>query len=113
VSSSSTGEGFPNVLGEAMASGLACVSTDVGDSRLVIGDCGIIVPPADAPALADAMLALLSMPEWERTQLGLRARQRVLEHFEIDAVVGQYQQLLLAAGGGALPGLADGVRIAA
>lgn len=55
VSPSEWGEGFPNVLGEALAVGVPCVATDIGDSAQVVGDCGRVVAPGDAAALAAAI----------------------------------------------------------
>jgi glycosyltransferase involved in cell wall biosynthesis len=77
--SSSFSEGFPNVIGEAMACGCHCVATDVGDSALVVGDTGVIVPSDNAQALSAGLLDRLSAPE----TLNLRARQRILENFTV------------------------------
>jgi glycosyltransferase involved in cell wall biosynthesis len=56
VSSSSFGEGFPNAILEAMATGIPCVATNVGDSAIIIGELGWVCPPADSAALATALL---------------------------------------------------------
>ncbi len=77
--SSSLTEGFPNVIGEAMACGRHCVVTNVGDSALVVGDTGIVVPPDNAQALSAGLLDRLKAPE----TLNLRARQRILENFTV------------------------------
>ncbi len=86
----SLGEGFPNVVGEAMASAVPCIASNVGDTPFIIGDTGFIVPPGDAGALANAMDRFLSMPERERQSYGARARQRVVENFEIGAIIWRY-----------------------
>lgn len=91
VSSSSYGEAFPNVLGEAMACGIPCVATDVGDSAYIVGDVGRVVLPGDMDGLAAALEDLLNLPRAKRTALGKRARARVAEHFEIERVVRQYE----------------------
>ncbi len=94
--SSSISEGFPNAIGEAMSCGLPCVVTDVGDSAWLLGHCGRVVPPSDAQALAAALISLLELPEVERQMLGTQARQRVIEHFSIEAITERYQQLYRA-----------------
>ena len=96
VSSSSYGEAFPNVLGEAMACGVPVVSTDAGDAALIVGETGRIVPREDMGALARACLEFLSMNETERKQLGVAAQRRVAEYFEIGVIVEQYAKLYRA-----------------
>lgn len=88
--SSSYGEGFPNVLGEAMACGLPCVVTRAGDSAEIVGDTGIAVPVRDPRALADAALELLAKPVDVRNALGAAARRRVEREYALDAVVSRY-----------------------
>lgn len=98
LASSSIGEAFPNVLGEAMACGVPCAVTDVGDSALIVGDTGQVVAAGDMVGLAEAMATLLSPPARGGTRVGDRARARVAEKFEIAQVVkryeGFYRQLL-------------------
>jgi glycosyltransferase involved in cell wall biosynthesis len=94
VSASSSGEGFPNVVGEAMSCGVPCVVTDVGDSAFVVGDTGLTVPPGDTRALAGAIEALVGS-DARRLELGARARQRVVERFSLDAVVRAYEDLYM------------------
>jgi len=88
--SPSHGESFPNVLGEAMASGVPCVATDVGDCAEIIGDTGLVVDPGDMDALANSVLSLLSMDAIERKSLGERARKRIQKHYDIDHIVEEY-----------------------
>ena len=92
-SSSSWGEGFSNAIGEAMACGVPCVVTDVGDSAWIIGDTGIVIKPRDEKALTKAWVALIELGSEGRARLGRSARQRVIEHFSIDIVVKQYEDL--------------------
>jgi glycosyltransferase involved in cell wall biosynthesis len=94
--SSSTSEGFPNVLIEAMACGVPCVATDVGDSALIVGKTGRIVPPRAPEALADAVTQLLLLPAVERTRLGLEACERVRQKFSIESIGEQYANLYRA-----------------
>ncbi|OQW92597.1 MAG: glycoside hydrolase [Thiotrichaceae bacterium IS1] len=93
ASSSSYGEGFPNVVGEAMSCGVPCVVTDVGDSAWIVGNTGKVVPPRNPITLADAWRELIEMGTEGRHQLGEQARQRVIENFSLDAIVRQYERL--------------------
>ncbi len=92
---SSAGEGFPNVLGEAMACGVPCVATDAGDSAYIVGRTGRIVPPGDSAALARAMGEILGMGPEGRSRLGEAARERIRENFDLSDIVGRYQDLYL------------------
>jgi glycosyltransferase involved in cell wall biosynthesis len=93
VSSSSDSEGFPNVVLEAMACATPCVVTDTGDSALVVGNTGRVVPPKDTVALSRAVLELLRMNPEERRALGERARGRVTSEFSLAVISRQYQDL--------------------
>jgi glycosyltransferase involved in cell wall biosynthesis len=90
---SAWGEGFPNVLGEAMACGVPCVATDVGDCAYIIADTGKIVPPKNPQALAAAWQALIAVGAEGRKQLGDKARRRVAEYFSLLEIVHQYEDL--------------------
>ncbi|WP_456384910.1 glycosyltransferase family 4 protein [Desulfolithobacter sp.] len=92
-SSSSAGEAFPLVIGEAMACGVVCVVTDVGDSGLIVGDTGAVVEPRNAKALAGEIERILKIPAQERRALGERARARILENFRLDVVADLYTAL--------------------
>jgi glycosyltransferase involved in cell wall biosynthesis len=92
VSSSHT-EGFPNVIGEAMACGVPCVATDVGDSVLVIGDTGRVVPTGDCGSLAAACKDLIGLDSGARRNLGLAARSRIIDRYSLAPVVQRYESL--------------------
>jgi glycosyltransferase involved in cell wall biosynthesis len=93
VLSSAFGEGFPNVLGEAMACGIPCVSTNVGDAAVIIGKTGRVVPSENVPALAQAMFEVVAMPREVREGLGRLARARIEQNFSIEAIVNRYEDL--------------------
>lgn len=84
-------EGFPNVLGEAMAMGLPCVTTEVGDAALLMGDTGILVPKEDAKALAAGIQNLLDMKSKDRDMFGRNARNRIQDKFSLARTVEQYE----------------------
>lgn len=91
---SSVVEGFPVGLVEAMFCGRATVSTDVGAVVEVVGGTGIVVPPRNPKALADACVALLRDPE-RRQRLGAAARARALELFSAERSVAAFHELYL------------------
>ena len=92
-SSSAWGEGFSNAIGEAMACGVPCVVTDVGDSAYAVADTGFSVPPREPQALAEAIGRLISVGETGRRRLGEAARQRVESNFSLPAIARKYEDL--------------------
>ncbi len=86
TSAANFGEGFSNAIGEAMACGVPCVVTDVGDSALLVGDTGIVVPPGDPAALAAAWSALLDLSPHRQGELGAAARERMIRHYSVEAL---------------------------
>lgn len=78
------GEGFSNAVAEAMACGLPCVVTDVGDSRAIVGEFGTVVPPRSPEALAAALVGLIASPDGGKARSG---RERIVAEFSIDAMV--------------------------
>lgn len=90
---SSWSEGFPNVLGEAMALGVPCVVTDVGDSRDIVGETGLVAPPSDPRALVEGLISLLARSVYERAEMGRAARARIETRYALPGMVGQYRRL--------------------
>lgn len=91
-------EGFPNVVGEAMACDVPCVVTDVGDAAWIVGERGEVVPPRDAGALAGALSrqvdrclsSNLSSAEVEPL------RDRIVSEFSIERLVDRTAQALFS-----------------
>jgi glycosyltransferase involved in cell wall biosynthesis len=90
---SAYGEGFPNVLGEALSCGVLCVATDVGDAAIIVGRYGRIVPPRNADALASAWRDLLALSPASRADLGTRARQHVIARYSLPVIARAYEDL--------------------
>src|SRR5439155_867792 len=84
-------EGFPNVVGEAMACGLDCVVTDVGDAPLIVGGAGRVVPPGDPVKLAEN---IIWATEHSADRDGDARRQRILDAFSVARMVRQTHDLL-------------------
>ena len=93
--SSSVGEAFPNVLGEAMSSGTPCVVTNVGDCAEIIGETGHVVNTEDMKALSLNIIQLLNLSLKQRKRLGDTARKRILEKFELNNIVSKYEDFYL------------------
>ena len=90
---SSVEEGFGNVIGEAMACGIPCVSTNTGAAKVLIETTGLVVPVGDAVALAAAISRLLSLSQEDRNAMGVAARRRITEHFTVEAMAERYADL--------------------
>lgn len=93
-SSSAFGEGFSNAVGEAMACGVPCVVTDVGDSSRIVGEFGEVAPPRDAVALAGAIARMLDRIE-ENVDIGQQARVRVVTEFSVERMVSRTEQVVV------------------
>lgn len=93
ATTASRSEAFPIVIGEAMACGTPCVVTDVGDSAMIVGETGIVVPPGDPNALAEAWRKLIEAGPEVRRRLGITARARVQQHFALPVVLERYQAI--------------------
>ncbi len=96
--SSSYGEGFANVIGEAMACGVPCVVTNVGDSARVVADLGEVVPPKDPAALRDAIERLLD----QKPHTPAQVRLRIVEGLSAEAMVVNTERVLLTLSCGPL-----------
>ena len=92
VSASAFGEGFSNAIGEAMATGIPVVATDVGDAKRIAGEGGIIVPPRDPAALAAAIVRLRDDPA-ARQAMGAAARRRIVRQFSLQHSLDAFQVL--------------------
>jgi len=89
VSSSAWGEGFPNVIGEAMASEVPCVVTDVGDSAYIVGKYGRVCSVGDDQCIASSLLQLIENKQ-ERKTAGKQARKRIKESYSMDKIKKEY-----------------------
>ena len=89
--SSTWGEGFPNVLGEAMSISVPCITTDIADSSEIVGKTGIVVPPSEPEQLAEAIFSFLNLSSSEQADLGRAARKRIQEKYLIQNNVECYE----------------------
>ena len=91
------GEGFSNAIAEAMACGLPCIVTDVGDSRAIVGDFGTVVPAGSAAALAAAMQSVIATRKDHDPRL---PRQKIVTEFSVSAMVERTLEALQSAAAG-------------
>lgn len=105
--SSAFGEAFPLAIGEAMACGVPCVVTDLGDCAFLVGDTGRVVRTHDPHALAGAWEELVKLGPDGRRQLGLAARTRIATRFEFYRMAAQYKEVYRALGDATAEGISD------
>lgn len=89
-------EGLPNVVLEAMAAGIPVVATGRGGTTELVepGVTGLLVPPRDPRALAEAMTEIMSLPVDTRREMGETGRRIVAERFAVDRVMGRWEELI-------------------
>jgi glycosyltransferase involved in cell wall biosynthesis len=90
---SSRTEAFPNVVGEAMAMGLPCVATDVGDVAVLMANTGVLVPRANPDALAQGVAGLVALDPAHRRQIGQQARARIGAKFTMGCVRARFEHI--------------------
>jgi len=93
-SSSAFGEGFSNVIGEAMACGIPCVATDVGDAFRIIGDTGVVVPPKDHRLLSVGILTMLKRLDRDPVRPAQEVRKRIQLNYDLVQMVSRTESLL-------------------
>ncbi len=93
VLSSSFGEGFPNVIGEAMACGVPAIGNDVGDVADILGGTGKTVPLHAPDKLANAIVELLTEDVDSRNYRKTAARMRIIDHYSLRAMNDRYLAL--------------------
>ena len=89
VMSSRDGEGFPNVVCEAMACETPCVVTDVGEASNIVGDTGRTIPIGNPDALAREVVQL-----YDEKGMGVLARRRIEDHFSVENMVSRTHAIL-------------------
>ena len=91
----SAGEAFPNTLLQAMACGCLCVTTDVGDARLILAQDDCVVPPGEAAVLSDKMREIFELTHAQMEQMRVDNRKSAQERFEVSQIIRNYEELFL------------------
>jgi len=89
----SLSEAYPMVLIEAMACGVPCVSTDVGDAAPILGNLGTIVPVRSPTAIVAAWQVLLDVPDEAARERSARVRRHAVDHFSLETCTTRYRTL--------------------
>jgi glycosyltransferase involved in cell wall biosynthesis len=89
----SISEGFPNVLAEAMATGLPCLSTNVGDAKNILSKDEFIALSGDFITLSNMIINLISLDEFQLNQIGLENRNRIKSTYSSDLLFSNYNKL--------------------
>lgn len=94
--SMSLGEGFPNVIGEAMTCGVPCIATEVGDCRAIIGNGNQIFKVTEEEKIAYRIKEILNLSENEYVSLSKSCRARVKQNYQLETIVKKYEDLYLS-----------------
>jgi len=89
--STSLSESFSNVIAEAMSCEVPCIVTDVGDSKMIVGECGIVIPPNDEQRLYEAIMQMIQR---DRQLLGKLSRNKIVREFSIQRMVDETQNVI-------------------
>jgi glycosyltransferase involved in cell wall biosynthesis len=91
----SIAEGLPRTLIEAMASGVLCIATDAGGIPEILdnGRCGLLVPPKNENALADAMLKAANMPQQEKSAVISAAKEYIKKEFSHNVIIKRIEKI--------------------
>ena len=90
---SSKAEGFPNVIGEAMLSGLPCITTDVGDAKEIVGKTGWVIPANNPLLLANCIDKVLKIKPEKLKKYSKNARQKIISNYDINHIKNEYISL--------------------
>lgn len=89
------GEGFSNTIGEAMSCGLPCVVTNIGDSEMIVGECGIVVEACNTNAIVTGWKKTVEKLEVDKKGLHIHQRKRMSDHFSIENLSNKTEKILL------------------
>tara|TARA_Y100001935_G_C17305264_1_gene511930 strand:+ start:1686 stop:2810 length:1125 start_codon:yes stop_codon:yes gene_type:complete len=91
--SSSHFESFPNIICEAMSYTIPCIVTDVGDCKFIVGNHGVSVKPNNIKEIAEASIDMINLPKEKFIKIGMNARKRIIDNFNIDLMSDKYSRL--------------------